>query len=756
VSLKEIEELYMPVEKSESIMNGQEASQKQEPLRDEMVDIYRLGIQIAENKTISGVFEALNLLLKSISRPSLLLRAEGKEFVILSINNCPDGGESTVGKSINLLSQNMAAFLAGKVFLCNENNSVNLPAELAVLIKSLHFADTAILPIYQGDSLAAAIAIGLPGLVDPSLDDIHPILDIADLASRQLKWIDENQSPQMKIGGLELISNISQEISAIQDLPRLYSVLHEHVRNAIGNPNYFLALYDEPTNSISVPYMYEKGSREGEITSIETFPLGEGLTSILIGTKRPLMLVEDTEKQARAMGAKIAGKPAKSWLGAPLIVSGRVIGAIVIQDTEHELAFTKNDLEFVTTLSGQAAGAIYNIRLLEESRARALQLETAAEIARDISSSLEVGELLGKAVTLIRERLNFYHSAVFLIEPSGEYALIREATGEAGSQMKRAGHKLKVGSKSIVGYVTGSGEPLIVNDTSRDATYFANPLLPETRAEVAIPLKVGTRILGAMDVQSTRAYSFGKEVVSVLRILADQMAVAVINSELFAETQEHLSQHRLLYHITTAAASGSTLEESLNSAAQGLQVTLGGDRVAIILADKDKKKLHVKATAGYSEEVNRLEIQFGEGISGWVAEHQKSQRINDVTQDPRYIKIGTNVRSELAIPLVYRGEFLGVLNVESDQIGAYSENDEELLGTLGGSLAAVIANARLFEQVQQQVDRERMLYEITSKIRRSTDIQTIMATTATELSKALGARSAHITIDPGDFETKKD
>jgi len=242
-------------------------------------------------------------------------------------------------------------------------------------------------------------------------------------------------------------------------------------------------------------------------------------------------------------------------------------------------------------------------------------------------------------------------------------------------------------------------------------------------------------------------YAFSAEDINVLRILADQLAVAVINSELFAETQEHLSQHRLLHHVTTAAASGTTLEEALNSAAQGLQVTLGGDRVAIMLADRARKMLKVEAVAGFSEEVRKVQIPFGEGITGWVAVHQKPQRINDVQSDARYIEIGSNTRSELAIPLSYRGELLGVLNVESDQPGAYSENDEELLGTLGGSLAAIIANARLLEQIRRQVDRERLLYEVTSKIRRSTDMQTIMATTASELSKALGARRAKITLD---------
>lgn len=316
--------------------------------------------------------------------------------------------------------------------------------------------------------------------------------------------------------------------------------------------------------------------------------------------------------------------------------------------------------------------------------------------------------------------------------------------------MKRAGYKIGVGSKSIVGFVSGRGEQLVVNDTSKDATYYANPLLPDTRAEAAIPLKVGDRILGVLDVQSTHPYAFSEDNLKSLQILADQLAVAVVNTELFAETQEHLSQHRLLHHITTTAASGTTLEEALESAVNGLQVTLGGDRVTILMADREKKLLEVKASMGYSDDISRTQIKFGSGITGWVAEHRRSLRIRDVSEDPRYIQASANTRSELAIPLIYRNELLGVLNVESEQVDAYTENDEEMLGTLGGSLAAIIANARLLEQIRIQAERERLINEVAGKIRRSTDIQSILMTTASEVARITGSRFAKISIKPTD------
>src|SRR5688572_31027973 len=400
----------------------------------------------------------------------------------------------------------------------------------------------------------------------------------------------------------------------------------------------------------------------------------------------------------------------------------------------------------MVAVANQVSGAIHNVILINESKNSALQFETAAEIARDISSSLDLDELMEKAVELIRSRFDFYHAAIFLKDLPDEFVVIREATGDAGAQLKRAGHKLGIGSKSVVGFVAGHGEPLIVNDTTRDTTYYANPLLPDTRAEAALPLKVGDRIVGVLDVQSKQAYAFSDENLRTLQILADQLAIAVVNSELFAETQEHLAQHRLLHHITTTAASGTTLDEALQSAVNGLQVTLGGDRVSILLADREKKILEVRAAVGYAEDVFALRIPIGDGITGWAGAHRRTLRVNDVLQDIRYIEGSPNTRSEMAIPLLYRSELLGVLNVESEQLAAYAENDEELLGTLGGSLAAIIANARLLEQIRAQAERERILFEISDKIRRTTDMETILATTASELTRAVGATGAQIKL----------
>lgn len=672
--------------------------------------------------------------------------AEGNRLQLVQFSD-PHGrdAQTITPRGIELSLSEMEAYLKSGTVRVDLRDTLSLPPPLVAYTGRLGCVAAAYVPVLQEGQLRGLILIGIRS--GQSLDDevVKSIERTIRLTSNALMLAaSPGQDPHSDRRAVEsrALNILSSTAATVSDLNSFYKSVHEQIRSVVGEYGFVIALYDQKTNSISIPYLYE----EGNLSTIDTFPLGEGLTSILIRSLQPLMLVEDTEKRATAMGAKITGKPAKSWLGVPLLARGVAVGALIIQDLEHEHSFRDEDLRFVATVANQIAGTIYNVRLLNESQKTALQFETAAEIARDISSSLDLDELLLKAVDLIHSRFDFYHAAIFLKDLPGEAVVIREATGEAGVQMKRMGHKLSIGSKSVVGLVASKGEVLVVNDTSRDTAYFANPLTPNTHAEAAIPLKVGDRIVGVLDVQSTQAYAFSDDNLRILQILADQLAIAVVNTELFAESQEHLAQHRLLHHITTTAASGTTLDEALQSAVDGLQVTLGGDRVSILLADRDKKILEIKAAVGYAEDVFALRIPIGNGITGWAAAHRKTLRVNDVSQDTRYIEGSLNTRSELAIPLLYRSELLGVLNVESEQLAAYAENDEELLGTLGGSLAAIIANARLLEQIRAQAERERILFEISDKIRRTTDMQTILATTASELTRVLGASSAKIKV----------
>lgn len=624
-------------------------------------------------------------------------------------------------------------------------DSAILPSPFRRILAENNCNQCAVIPVMNDVTILAVLILGAHAKQRIEEESIDPLLHLCEMIPVVLENVKAARATQKRLRELETISETSSTISSSNDLNELYEIIHKQIRAMLGDIHFSIALYERQNKTIELPYIYG----DGKTRSLPPYEMGQGLISILIRTHQPMLLmdVSEIEQRLQTVGVKGTEEKAKSWLGCPLVVGGETIGALIVQDFERERHFNQDDLRFMIALSSQVAGCINTIHLLEDARRKALQLETVADISREVSGSLIVDNLLRQAVELVRVRLNFYHASVLLVNETGEQVIIREATGEAGAQMKRAGYKLAVGSKSIIGQVTQRKTPMVVNETRGDPTYYPNPLLPETKAEACLPLKVGERVLGVLDVQSDRAFVFAEENIKILQILADQLAIGIVNSELFAEAQERLSQHRLLHHVTTAAASSTTIDEALNSAVQGLQVTLGGDQISILLADKDQKTLEVRSAIGYpNEESSRLKIPFGVGITGWVASHRQPQRINDVSKDSRYIAVNPKVRAELAIPLIYRNEVLGILNVESVRINAYTENDEEMLGTLAGSLAAIIAHSRLLEQFRRQVERERLLYEITSKIRRTSSPEKILSIATNEMSKILNTRKAQIEV----------
>ncbi len=180
----------------------------------------------------------------------------------------------------------------------------------------------------------------------------------------------------------------------------------------------------------------------------------------------------------------------------------------------------------------------------EELQTRNRYLAASAEIGRLITSTLDLNTIFSRTVNLVNERFGFYHAAIFIVEETGFNAVVREATGEAGAEMKKNKHTLQVNSKSIVGKVALEGKSVVVNDVTLDPSHKFNPLLPETKAEAAIPLRVGSRTIGALDVQAKTANSFTDDEVAVLQTLADQIAVAIDNARSFELSQQAVMEMR--------------------------------------------------------------------------------------------------------------------------------------------------------------------------------------------------------------------
>lgn len=700
--------------------------------------LYRAGRDIAMADSEERVFQAVADALEKSSHTHALFIAE-RDGLRLYAGHIQDG--SPLPEIANWIPARISRVevYAGRktpLLIANGPSATHFSDEFRRLAQQLGWQSVAYMPVTVADQLAALIVLADYETGRFSHTALQPYTGLIELTAIAIERVNVRQAIHKRLAELQTLSSISQIITSETNLQNLYELIFRQMRKIMGDVAFLIALHDSQSNQIEIPFAYE----QGQLLHIDPLPLGQGLISHVIRTRQPLLLIEDVEKRARELGAMVVGKPAKSWLGVPLLVADEVIGALAVQDPEQERRFNVDDMRLMSTLASQIAIVVRNARLIEEARQSSLQLEIAMEIAREVTRSLDLDELLQNAIDLIGERFDVYHAAVFLLDRSGKNAVIRQASGEVGHQLRQAGYRVPVGSPTLIGQVTAGSAPIGVDDLSADGTFKPNPLLPDSLSELGIPLKVGDRLLGALDVQSKNRATFDPQTARILQIFADQLAIAIANAEFFQKTQDHLVKHRALHEITTRAAASTSVEETLERAADGLSEALGTGRVAIYLLDEEGHHLELATTRGLEKkDVRQVQIPLGVGVLGQVAADRQPQRLNDVQADPHLAAQIETAQSLLALPLTYRDELFGVLQIESDEYAAYDADDVEIMGSLASTLAAIIANTRIIE-------RQQLLFEVTSKIRRSASMQNVMETTVKELSRVLGARRARIQV----------
>ncbi|MEJ2010734.1 MAG: GAF domain-containing protein [Anaerolineales bacterium] len=212
---------------------------------------------------------------------------------------------------------------------------------------------------------------------------------------------------------------------------------------------------------------------------------------------------------------------------------------------------------------------------------RTKQVRTAAEVARAVISTASLEDLMRRAVELIRQQFDYDFVSIFLLEEEGDFAVMREATGETGAALKAEGYLVPVGSASVIGWVTGNNQPRLVSDIQSEDTQRRRDLMGGTRSEFAIPLQTSGRVLGALDVQSRRMNAFRQQDVEALQTLADQLSAAILNARLAQVSAVAAERARLVSEVTTELSGPLEIEEVLERAARAIQRGLGSPEVMI-------------------------------------------------------------------------------------------------------------------------------------------------------------------------------
>jgi len=267
----------------------------------------------------------------------------------------------------------------------------------------------------------------------------------------------------------------------------------------------------------------------------------------------------------------------KSGAIFPLQTGGNPVG-LLISSSKRSGEISPESIHTLQIVSNSIAVAIERQRLLFEAQRRALELQTAAEIARDTTSTLSLEILLNRIVNLVKERFNLYHVSIYLLDDTNEYALIQEATGSAGQELKKRNYRLGVGSKSVIGKCSATGETVIVNDSAHSDIFFPNPLLPDTQSELGLPLKISGKVIGAIDLQAREPNAFTEEEIAILQILSDQISVAIDNAKAYAVSQKAVEEMRELDRVKNQFLSNMSheLRTPLNSVIGFSRVILKG------------------------------------------------------------------------------------------------------------------------------------------------------------------------------------
>jgi sigma-B regulation protein RsbU (phosphoserine phosphatase) len=323
-------------------------------------------------------------------------------------------------------------------------------------------------------------------------------------------------------------------------------------------------------------------------------------------------------------------------------------------------------------------------------------LTTLFALGREVTSVLDLDELLQKIPQLIARLTKFQAFAVYLLDPQRDELTIAYSVGYPAEVARTL--RVKVGH-GLVGAAVAEGQPLLVNDVSADPRYVE--AVPGSNAELVVPLRRKGRVIGALNLLSDTLGQFTETDEAVLRQFAAHVAVAIENARLFEHEREHTSTLETLADIAREFGAILNVDELLTRIANLTRKVIDYRTFGILLVNDDTQELEMKVAVRYGDKVTLPRVKIGDGLVGYAALHKEVVLVPDVSADPRYIKVVDDARSELVIPLLLKDRCIGVFDLESPELDAFSKSHIEILKLLASQAAVAIENARLYETIRR-------------------------------------------------------
>ncbi len=488
--------------------------------------------------------------------------------------------------------------------------------------------------------------------------------------------------------------------------------------------------------------------------------LGEGVTGD-VAAKGHAEIVNNMDGDARSVQVPGTPEEQEAIMFAPLKSGDRVIGVMSVKRLGQSHPFVLSDLELLKAFASMSASAVSNARLFEETHQRVIEQTTIHQIAQRLTQLHTPDLLAQEIIKILEETLHYEYGAVLLTSKDGTYlepfALSDQAQDLSFQEQDKAYVKdLSIQSgRGITGWVAEHGQSIRLGDAPQDPRYLA--VREGIHSELCVPLRIGERVIGVVNVESRRSNAFSESDQRVLETVAAQIAISVNNADLFEGTRQQVTELEMLYESGMDLSQTLSPKEIAERVIHLLEQKMGWHHATVRLyhPQDDTFELLAFNQPGLVSDAERREVgrNFnalipgpGKGLSGWAFQNSQIVRSGDVRSDPRYIETHPNLKSGLYVPIRSGQKTIGVISIESEQSNAFSEADERLTATLANQAASALENARLFDEVRQRVVKLETINRVSIALRAITNQKAILAIVLEEILKALNITVGSIRI----------
>ena len=436
------------------------------------------------------------------------------------------------------------------------------------------------------------------------------------------------------------------------------------------------------------------------------------------------------------------GASRSTWAVIPLEDQGMVLGALQVNRPKGP-EFKQDELNLMQGLAGVIAVSLIASHRVAVERFRLDQLNLVRQVSAQIANAQSVNELARRVTELIQKTFHYYYVALFTVQ-DGSSSLRYRASAATRKGKRKAKPALEVAiGQGLIGQSAAEGERILVADVQKDPRFRFIDSLPETRSELVIPLKIEERVLGVLDVQSDQAGAFHPNDLLILEALADTIARAVEGARLYSDLRRRADQLTLVSEVSRSVSASLDLQTLMENVAALIHERFKYPYVQLFTVHPNRRLIEYQAGSGERSRDLRgytIALDDAEGIIPWVARERKIVLANDVTQDERYRPSPMppeNTRSELCVPLLYGDEIVGIFDVQSDKVNAFTEDDFVAFEAVADNIAIAIHNADLYRSERWRRQVADSLHEVAGLISADASVDDVLETILSELDRNL-------------------